>query len=149
MPSDRLVAISIASLRGAASAGPQRDEEKTCMNWGPTRWQLADALTKPGLESVPATRLASATTRLHEVSAAALKKKKVKSVSYVWNCGVFYQENDSEDMRSGPVVHQHEASDRIGQGLSLFVAILHQEGMSLLRQTCFRDCCDESVSRRL
>ena len=75
IPVDRLVAISIASLRGVASARPQRDEEKTCMKWVPTRWQLADALTKPGLESVLATRLASANSSSRSLGCCVEKEK--------------------------------------------------------------------------
>jgi hypothetical protein len=40
----------------------------------PSRWQLADGLTKPGLEKVFGSFLRSAATRLHEESLAALKR---------------------------------------------------------------------------
>lgn len=48
VPSDRLVAIAEAALRGTVSGVPQRDQKKTQLRLVPTRWQLADGLTRPG-----------------------------------------------------------------------------------------------------
>ena len=42
VPDDRWVAIPIASLRGAISAGAERNRDKSEMKWVPSRWQLAD-----------------------------------------------------------------------------------------------------------
>ena len=76
VPSDKLVAISVACLRGVASAGPQRDLSRTELRWLPTRWQLADALTRIGLGKLLRIRMAASQTCLFELSAAAVRKQK-------------------------------------------------------------------------
>ncbi len=75
VPEDRAVAIASACFRDVCSAGPQRVTQKTEILWVPSRWQLADGLTKPGLEKLFGMFLKMAPTRLHEQSLAALKKR--------------------------------------------------------------------------
>ena len=74
VPEDKQVAVSMASLRGTVSAGPGRNKSKAEALWLPSRWQLADCLTKRGLGSMLRERLAHGSTRLHELSLAAIKK---------------------------------------------------------------------------
>ncbi len=86
VPDDKWVAVSMASLRGAVSAGPGRDVRKSEAKWVPSRWQLADCLTKKGLAASFRERLASGTTKLHELSLQSVKRQKAKSKEgyYVW-----------------------------------------------------------------
>lgn len=57
MPSDPLVASSFAGPCRIVSGGPQRGMKKTHMWWVPTRWQVADGLSKPGLGRGPHRRV--------------------------------------------------------------------------------------------
>ena len=68
VPDDKWVAVPVASLRGAATAGPGRDTRKAEARWVPSRWQLADCLMKRGLSAVFRERMSKASTRLHELS---------------------------------------------------------------------------------
>jgi len=89
VPDDKWVAVPIASLRGAVSAGPGRDTRKSECRWVPSRWQLADCLTKKGLAASFRERIASGTTRLHEESLQSVKRKKEKlrgNTNYTWCC---------------------------------------------------------------
>ncbi|MCP2504691.1 MAG: hypothetical protein NLN65_05305, partial [Candidatus Poseidoniaceae archaeon] len=57
----------------------------------PSRWQLADCLTKKGLSAVFRERMNKASTRLHELSLQHVKrnkdaKKKPSSTNYTWLC---------------------------------------------------------------
>ena len=79
MPEDKWVAVSIAALRCAVSAGAGRNKEKAECKWVATGWQLADCLTKFGLFNIIVPRIESGTTRLHELSAKAKKTKGVRS----------------------------------------------------------------------
>ena len=76
VPDDKWVAVPIGSLRGAVSAGPGRNEAKADCRWVPSRWQLADCLTKKGLAAGFRERISSGTTRLHELSLQEVKRKK-------------------------------------------------------------------------
>jgi hypothetical protein len=76
VPEDRQTAIYIAALRQEVSAGPQRQQSKAQMLWVPSRWQLADAFTKPGLSEALREVLMQNKTRLHEPSAQAIKRAK-------------------------------------------------------------------------
>ena len=69
MPTDRLVALSIAALRGVCSTRPQRPPPRSEILWLPIRWQFADMLTQPGLETIISVRLASGFPKLHEILA--------------------------------------------------------------------------------
>ena len=68
VPDDKWTAISIAAPRCAVSAGAERNDSKVECKWVASRWQLADCLTKPGLEKLIRVRLETATTKLHEES---------------------------------------------------------------------------------
>ena len=78
VPEDKWLAIGIASFRCAVSAGSERNEQKSECKWVASRWQLADCLTKPGLEKVIHARLVSASTRWHEDSLQQIKRNKVE-----------------------------------------------------------------------
>ena len=91
MPDDKWVAVPVASLRGAVSAGPGRDTRKAEARWVPSRWQLADCLTKKGLSAVFRERMSKASTRLHELSLQHVKRNKdarktPTSTNYTWLC---------------------------------------------------------------
>ena len=90
VPDDKWVAVPVASLRGAVSAGPGRDERKSECRWVPSRWQLADCLTKKGLSEAFRERMASGTTRLHEPSLQSVKRKKTAAAkgntNFTWLC---------------------------------------------------------------
>ena len=68
------VAVAVASLKGAVSAGPGRNKTKSECRWIASRWQLADCLTKAGLGKALRMILTTSTTKLHELSLQALKK---------------------------------------------------------------------------
>jgi len=79
VPDDRWTAIAIAGLRCAVSAGPGRRQDKAECLWVPSRWQLADGLTKRGLDKVVRARMLSGTTRLHEESLQAIQRARQTS----------------------------------------------------------------------
>ena len=68
VPDDKWIAVPVASLRGAISAGPGRDTRKAEARWVPSRWQLADCLTKKGLSAGFRETMKKGYTRLHEMS---------------------------------------------------------------------------------
>ena len=68
VPDDKWVAVPVASLRGAVSAGPGRDTRKAEARWVPSRWQLADCLTKKGVSATFRERMSKGSARLHELS---------------------------------------------------------------------------------
>ncbi len=68
VPDDKWVAVPIASLRGAISAGPGRNKSKSEARWVPSRWQLADCLTKKGLAASFRERLEDGTAKLQRQS---------------------------------------------------------------------------------
>jgi hypothetical protein len=74
VPTDENVGLAVAALRCLCSAGPQRTEGLTELRWVPTRWQLADPLTKPKLEKLMLLRMRCPTARLREESAAKVRK---------------------------------------------------------------------------
>ena len=86
VPDDKWVAISIAALRGAVSAGPGRNKKKAECRWVPSRWQLADCLTKRGLAEAFRERIRTGMTRLHELSLQQVKKKKQKVTAATHVC---------------------------------------------------------------
>ena len=98
---DKWVAVPVASLRGALSAGPGRNTSKSEARWVPSRWQLADCLTKKGLAATFRERMSLGTTRLHELSMQAVRRKSQKKKSFSAN---------------------HCATD-VGTELSLFVSM--------------------------
>ncbi len=69
VPQDRWTAVYVASLRGGVSAGPGRDEKKAVMVWTPSRCEMADVLTKPGLASKFREFMCRGLVRFHEASA--------------------------------------------------------------------------------
>ena len=69
VPEDRYTAVQVAALRCEVSAGPGRRVDKAAMKWLPSRWQLADGLTKSGLSEKMRELLTRGSTRLHELSA--------------------------------------------------------------------------------
>ena len=75
VPEDKWCAVGIATLRGSVSAGPERKLSKSECRWLPSRWQLADCLTKTGLAKSFRIRLEKASTRLHELSLAAIRRE--------------------------------------------------------------------------
>ena len=81
VPDDRWTAIYIAQLRCAVSAGPGRREDRTEMLWVPSRWQLADGLTKKGLGDRIRSLAMGGVVRLHEVSEQEIKRRKVQARS--------------------------------------------------------------------
>ena len=74
VPDDRWTALYVAALKCGVSCGPERDTRKAGCLWVPSRWQLADVLTKLGLGAVFREILRTGTTRLHEESAQALRR---------------------------------------------------------------------------
>ena len=74
VPEYRQTALYIAAFRQRFAAGAATGA-KTRVLWGPSRWQLADALTKFGLDNEFRMLMATATTRLHEESAQLLKRQ--------------------------------------------------------------------------
>ena len=85
------MAVPVESLRAAVSAGPGRDIRKAEARWVPSRWQLADCLTKKGLSAVFRERMSKASTRLYELSLQHVKinrdaRKKPSPTSYTWLC---------------------------------------------------------------
>ena len=74
IPKDRHTAVWVAALRCGVSAGAGRCTAKAAMRWLPSRWQLADGLTKGGLAEVMRSVLVKGATRLHEVSAQQLSR---------------------------------------------------------------------------
>ena len=83
VPEDKWVAVAIASLRGAVSAGPGRNTSKSECRWVPSRWQLADCLTKRGLAAGFRERIDAGTTKLHELSLQEIKRAKTKQTNVV------------------------------------------------------------------
>ena len=77
VPDDKWIAVPVASLRGAISAGPGRDTRKAEARWVPSRWQLADCLTKKGLSAGFRETMKKGYTRLHEMSLQHVKRNKV------------------------------------------------------------------------
>ena len=78
VPDDKWIAVPVAALRGAISAGPERNRSKSECRWVPSRWQLADCLTKKGLAAGFRERIVSGFTKLHELSVQEIKRKKAK-----------------------------------------------------------------------
>jgi len=78
LPDDRWTALYIAALRGAVSAGIDRDLSKTEMRWVPSRSQLADVMTKTGLADRAREVMMDGAMLLHEVSAQQLKRDRGK-----------------------------------------------------------------------
>jgi hypothetical protein len=76
VPDDRHTAIWIAALRGGVGAGPGIPKTKTPTMWVASRWQLADCLTKLGLDKAFRQILTTGKTRFHEPSAQAIKRSK-------------------------------------------------------------------------
>ena len=81
VPDDKWVAVPLGSLRSAVSAGPGRNLKKSECRWVPSRWQLADCLTKKGLAADFRQKLATGVTKLHELSLQAIKRKNKKKVN--------------------------------------------------------------------
>jgi len=77
VPDDRWTALYVAALKCGVSCGPERDLEKAACLWVPSRWQLADVLTKLGLSSKFREIMAAGRTRLHEVSAQELRRRRL------------------------------------------------------------------------
>ena len=89
VPDDRWTALSVGSLRCGLSAGGGRNEQKAECRWLPSRWQLADCLTKTGLGKVMRERMQSASTRLHERPSQSLKRQAlVKSKTRSLSCHI-------------------------------------------------------------
>ena len=76
VPEDRHTAIWVAALRCGVAAGPGIRPSKTPLLWTPSRWQLADGLTKYGLDKAFRLRLTEGRTKLHEESAQSIKRGK-------------------------------------------------------------------------
>ena len=72
LPDDRNEALYIAELRQLLQAGPSSDDSKANLQWVPSRCQLADGLTKPGLAKAMRETLRFATCKMHEVSQQSL-----------------------------------------------------------------------------
>ena len=102
VPDDKWVAISVAALRCALSAGAERNEDKSECKWVASQWQLADCLTKLGLDVVIQARIREGNTRLHELSANALKKSKPKRRKHKYD--------PVEADRNNPFAHAVHAS---------------------------------------
>ena len=81
VPDDKWVAVPVASLRGAVSAGPGRDTRKAEARWVPSRWQLADCLTKMALSAGFRETMNKSTTRLHELSLQHVKRNKTAKLA--------------------------------------------------------------------
>ena len=101
VPDDKWIAVAIASLKCAVSAGPGRNQTKSECRWIASRWQLADCLTKPGLGKVLRGILQAGVTRLHELSLAQVRKAKsgksvVQGVHYV-GCVCVPGDDDDDD----------------------------------------------------
>jgi hypothetical protein len=86
VPDDRWVAVSVAALRCALSAGPGREKRKAECKWVATEWQLADCLTKIGLDAVIQLRMKLGDTRLHEESNKQKQKKNAAQKSSKVHC---------------------------------------------------------------
>ena len=78
---DRHTALYIAALRQCVSAGPQRDTSKAAMSWVPSRCELADGLTKDGLDHLLREFMAAGECTLHEASAQEIKRRVAKEGS--------------------------------------------------------------------
>jgi len=122
VPDDKWVAVPIASLRGAVSAGPGRDVRKAESRWVPSRWQLADCLTKKGLSAAFRERIASGTTKLHEMSLQSAKRNKAKgNAHWTWMCYLDTPEGcgseprseveETNALRAGSIQHVAEFSE--------------------------------------
>ncbi len=66
---------------GAVSAGPGRNLTKSEARWVPSRWRLADCLTKKGLSAGFRERMDQGNTKLHELSMQAVKRSS-KSLTF-------------------------------------------------------------------
>ena len=86
VPEDKWAAVAVAALRCAVSSGPGRNIEQAECRRVPSRWQLADCLTKTGLALLMIVRMRSATTRLHEPSFRVLKQRRGAAAHAVWAC---------------------------------------------------------------
>ena len=87
MPDDKWIALPVASLRRAIGAGQSRDTRKAEARWVPSRWQLADCLTKKGLSVGFREAMKKGYTRLHELSLQHVRRNRAaksaaKSASY-------------------------------------------------------------------
>ena len=72
VPEDPYTAMQVAVLRCEVGAGPGRRVDKAAMKWLPSRWQLADGLTKNGLSEKTRELLMRGSTRPHELIAQQL-----------------------------------------------------------------------------
>ena len=66
VPEDKHSAIWTAALRSYAAAGPGQ-HGKTVTRWVTTKWQLADGLTKLGLDKLMRQVIGNGLTKLHEL----------------------------------------------------------------------------------
>ena len=75
VPDDKHTAIWTAALRGYAAAGPGQ-HDKTATRWVTSKWQLADCLTKLGLDRRMREIVELGKTKLREPKEAVGSKHK-------------------------------------------------------------------------
>jgi hypothetical protein len=95
VPEDRHSAVYVAALRCVLSAGAGRDKRRSRLRWTPSRWQLADVLTKAGLASGFREVLTTGRCLFTEPSAQSLRRAEAES-SEPASIGT-----DGRDARSG------------------------------------------------